>query len=102
VVRSLLAGAAAVAHEITALPIEVTRLLTCSIAVAIEHARIVSIGTELRAAKALHGLCHEAAGTKHCGRQKQSKRCFPEFHWFVSFCAADSMYADSERQSGKA
>lgn len=81
----LLAGAAAVAHELTAFPVNVARVLASGVAVALNHAGVVGVGAELRAAKALHSLCHEAARTKHRDRQKQTKRGFPELHCFVPF-----------------
>ena len=65
-------------------------MLARSVAVALDHAGVIAVGAELRAANTLDRFCHEAARTKHRDRQKQTKRCFPEVHWLVPFLCRES------------
>jgi hypothetical protein len=68
-----MAGAAAVTHVVTALPINPARVLASGIAVALNHAGVISVRAKLCATKTLRRVRHPAAGAENHYRKHQAK-----------------------------
>ena len=86
----LLAGTAAVTHIVAALPINPARVLASGIAVALNHAGVLSVGAKLRATKTLHRVRQRTAGAETHHHKRQAKQNFSDFHLYHPH-AADSM-----------